>query len=303
MTARRVAGAGAALTIALVAVLSAEQSKVELLRVDLTTLLEHAGQRVAEYFARAQSLVCLERVSLQKLNMGFSADGPARFVESELRLSWEPTDDDPIPAEAKTLRQVLRVNGGKPRKNDWDNCTTPEQQDSEMQPLSILLPKKRADHTFRVEGLERIDGREAIVIAFREVQKPKVDVAMVEDKEDCISFDVEGGMRGKLWIDMETHDVLRLDRSLIGLIEIPLPKKATRYGGTFFWTMERWDSSTRFKRVQFQDPEESMVLPVSQSVFQVTRGAGTPRLRTQTQYIAYRRFLTGGRIVPPPQQQ
>lgn len=298
MNRRRSAGACAALVTALVTVVSAGPAKVELLRVDLTTLLHHAGERVAQYFARAQSLVCLEKVSLQKLGMGFSADGPARFVESELRLSWEPTEEDPIPAEAKTLRQVLRVNGGKPRKNDWDNCTTPEQQDSETQPLSILLPKQRDEHTFTVEGVERIDGRDAIVITFREVQKPKVDVSMVEDKEDCISFDVEGGMRGKIWLDVETHDVLRLDRSLIGLVEIPLPRKATRHGGNLFWTMERWDSTTRFKRVQFQDPEESMVLPVSQSVLQVTRGAGTPRLRTQTQYIAYRRFLTGGRIVP-----
>jgi len=302
MKIRRSAGACAALLTALVTVVSAGQSKVDLLRADLGTLLQHAGQRVTEYFARAQSLVCLEKVSLQKLGMGFSADGPARFVESELRLSWEPTDEDPIPSEAKTLRQVLRVNGGKPRKNDWDNCTTPEQQNSETQPLSILLPKQRDEHTFRIEGVERVDGRDAMVIAFREVQKPKVDVSMVEDKEDCISFDVEGGMRGRIWIDVETHDVLRLDRSLVGMVEIPLPKKATRLGGNWFWTMERWDSSTRFKRVQFQDPEESMVLPVSQSVFQVTRGAGTPRLRTQTQYTAYRRFITGGRVVTQQQQ-
>jgi hypothetical protein len=38
-------------------------------------------------------------------------------------------------------------------------------------------------------------------------------------------------MRGRIWIDAETHDVLRLDRSINGLIEIPLPKKATRHRG------------------------------------------------------------------------
>ena len=65
------------------------------------------------------------------------------------------------------------------------------------------------------------------------------------------------------------------------------------------WTMERWDSSIRFKRVRFQDPEETLVLPVESSTLQITRGAGTPRLRTSTQYHAYRRFITGGRVVPP----
>ncbi len=99
-------------------------------------------------------------------------------------------------------------------------------------------------------------------------------MSLVEDNEDCISFDIEGGMRGKIWIDAETHDVLRLDRSLSGLIEIPLPRKATRRGGSLYWTMERWDSSIRFKRVTFEDPQETLVLPV-----RIVDAAGHPRQR------------------------
>ncbi|HEX8030529.1 MAG TPA: hypothetical protein VF491_18775 [Vicinamibacterales bacterium] len=285
------------MVVAVGAVLSAQPTPP----VDISALLQRAGDRVSEYFARAQSIMCLERVSLQKLGMGWGAEGPARFVESELRLSWEPSDDDPTPTEAKTLRQVLRVNGAPPRKKDYDNCTTPEQQASEEQPLSILLPKQRENYTFTFDGRESIDRRDAIVIAYREIRKPKVDVSMVEDLEDCISFDIEGGMRGKIWVDVETHDVLRLDRSLNGLVEIPLPRKASRYGGAMRWTMERWDSSIRFKRVSFEDPEETLVLPISASTLQITRGSGTPRLRTSTQYQAYRRFITGARILPPPQ--
>ena len=294
----RGAGACAALIVALTTGLSAGQSKNQFADINLPSLLERAGARVTEFFARAQSLVCLERVSLQRLGLGYSADGPPRFVESELRLSWEPTEENPTPTEAKTLRQVLRVNGGKPRKNDYNNCTTPEQSESETQPLSILLPEQRLKHTFTVEGRDRIDGRSTLVISFREIKKPVVDVSLVDNKEDCISYDVDGGMRGKVWIDEETMDVLRLDKALIGLVEIPLPKKAARLGGSLSWTMERWDSTTRFKRVSFQNPDESLVLPVSQSTLQITRGAGTPRLRTQTEYKDYRRFLTGARILP-----
>ena len=275
------------------AVLSAQSPTA----IDISSVLERAGERVTEYFARAQSIMCLEKVSLQKLAMGWSAEGPARMVESELRLSWQPSAEDPTPTEAKTLRQVLRVNGSPPRKKDYDNCTTPEQQASEEQPLSILLPQQREKYTFTYGGRESVDRRDAIVIAYREVRKPSVDVSMIEDNENCISFDIEGGMRGKIWVDAQTHDVLRLDRSLIGLVEIPLPRKATRMGGTNAWTMERWDSSIRFKRVTFEDPQETLVLPVSASTLQITRGAGTPRLRTSTQYQAYRRFITGGRIL------
>jgi len=284
----------AALMLALDAAVSAGQSSA----FDVSGVLQRAGARVAEYFARAQSIVCLEKVSLQRLGMGWGAEGPARMVESELRLSWEPTEDNPTPTSAHALRQVLRVNGAPPRKKDHSNCTTPEQNDSEEQALSMLLEHERGKYTFSYEKHEEIDRRSVIVVAFREIRKPTVDVSMVEDKEDCISFDIEGGMRGKLWIDVETHDVLRMDQSLTGYVEIPLPRKAMRFGGNLSWTMERWDSTIRFKRVAFQDPEESLVLPVSSSTLQVTRGAGTPRLRTSTHYVAYRRFMTGGRILP-----
>ena len=193
------AGAVAALFVALAASLSADQAA----STDIAGVLQRAGEKVTEYFARAQSIMCLEKVSLQKLAMGFGADGPARQVESELRLSWEPSPDNPTPTAARTLRQVLRVNGSPPRKKDYDNCTTPEQQDSEEQPLSLLLPSQREKYTFTYSGRDTIDRRDAIVIAYREIRKPTVDVSLVEDNEDCISFDIEGGMRGRIWIDAE----------------------------------------------------------------------------------------------------
>jgi hypothetical protein len=108
-------------------------------------------------------------------------------------------------------------------------------------------------------------------------------------------------MRGKIWLDAETHNVLRMDRSLTGLIDIPLPRKAHRFGVSERWTMERWDSSIRFRAVKFDEPSEELILPVTATTLQITRGAGTPRLRTSTEYKAYRRFITGGRILTPQQ--
>lgn len=285
----------AALLVCAVAALPARQAAPI---IDLEGVLDRASARVAQYFARAQSLMCLEKVSLQRLDMGFGPDGPARFVESELRLSWQPSPDDPTPKEARTLRQVLKVNGHPPRKKDYDNCTTPEQQDSEVQPLSILLPQQRADYRFTSGGRTLVDGRDALIVSYQEIRRPTVESSLVDDNENCVSFDVEGGMRGRIWIDADSHDVLRLDKSLTGLIEIPLPRKAQRFGGRRYWTMERWDSSIRFKPVRFDEPSETLVLPVSATTLQVTRGSGTPRLRTSTQYLSYRRFMTGARVVP-----
>jgi hypothetical protein len=283
-----------AVCVAAIGSAAAAQSDTTL---SLTTVLQRAGERVERYLLRAQSLVCLEVVYLQPLTSSWSTDGFGRTVESELRLSW-PGGADTAGTDAQTVRQVVRVNGGRPQPDDWRNCTTPEQESKEPQALSLLLPAERGDYRFTLAGEGRIDRRRAIMIDYRFSTPASVESHMVEGREDCVSFDIDGGTRGRLWIDAETFEVLRLDRNLTGMVEIPLPRPVRmRPSSPVSWTMERWDTSIRFKTLTFSDPDETLVLPVSSSSLQITRGAGTPRLRTQTEYKNYQRFLTGGRVV------
>lgn len=266
---------------------------------ELADVLQKVGARVEQYFARAQSIVCIEIVGLIPVDTG--GRGRSRTVESELRLSWEPTAENPTPIEARTLRQVIKVNGHAPRKNDHENCTAPEQNPSEVQPLSLLLPQQRHEYSFKLAGAARLDDRAAILLEYRMVAKPTVTVELVDGKEDCLSYSIDGGMRGRIWIDAETFDVLRMDQGLIGLVDIPLPRKVANRNAWPSWTMERWDTSIRFKPVTFQEPAETLVLPASSTSYRVTRGSGTPQLRTTTQYSSYRRFITGARVLPPQQ--
>jgi hypothetical protein len=268
-------------------------------QLDLPSVLHRAGERVERFFARAQSIMCTEVVRLQSLTSSWATEGLGRTVESELRLSWEaPTEDETPATEAQTLRRLLKVNGREPRKNDWNNCTSPEQQSSEPQPLSLLLPGKRADYAFTLAGPTRLDGRDAVMIDYRLLTDVSVQSETVNGRDDCISFQLEGGLRGRLWIDAETFDVLRLDQRLSEMVEIPLPREVTRRSSSpRSWTMERWDTSIRFKPVTFENPDETLVLPASLSSLRVTRGSGTPRLRTMTDYKNYQRFLTAGRVV------
>ena len=264
----------------------------------LSTVLQKAAERVERYFLRAQSIVCLEIVHLQPMTPGLTTDGFGRTVESELRLFWEPGADGAASTEAQMMRRLLKVNGQEPRKNDWNNCTSPEQEAHEPQALSLLLPSQRADYTFTLVGKANIDRRSAVMLDYRLTRAVSVESSLVDGREDCISFNVEGGMRGRIWIDADTYDVLRLDQRLGGLVEIPLPKAATkRSSSPSSWTMERWDTSIRFKPVAFENPPETLVLPESQTSMRITRGSGSPRLRTTTQYKNYQRFLTSGRIV------
>lgn len=264
---------------------------------DLSTLLTAAGERVAEFFARAQQIVCLETVELQPLGASLRPEGFTRTVVSELRLTWDP-GTAATATEAQTLRQVVSVNGRPPRPNDRDRCTSPEQQESETQPLSMLLPAQRDRYVFTIDGRGRIDGRDATILAFRELGPISAEVRAVEGLDDCMSYDVKGGQRGRLWVDRETADVLRLDQSLPGMVDLRVPPRlARRAGASTFLTLERADTSIRFRRVTFREPDETIVLPVESTEVRVMRNGGTPRLRTVTRYSDYRRFLTGGRLL------
>ncbi|MBM3781674.1 MAG: hypothetical protein FJW29_08380, partial [Acidobacteria bacterium] len=210
----------------------------------LGDVLARVGEQVRQFFARAQSLVCLETVRLQPLDMGLASGSFGRTVESELRLSWDPDDLERRPVEARTLRSVLKVNGHPPRRNDRNDCTDPEQNESETQPLSMLLPDQQRDYVFTPGKPERVDGRWAHVVQYRVTTPMSVSVEEIPGKDDCISFNVEGGTRGRIWIDVETFQVLRLDQALVGLVDIPLPKRAAmRSGGNIRWTLERHDIS------------------------------------------------------------
>jgi hypothetical protein len=263
--------------------------------VDLDRTLARAGERVAAFFTRAQSLVCTELVTMQPLSSSLTADGFSRTVESELRISWDPTDEGPA-TEAQLRRQVLKVNGRPPRPKDRGSCTTPEHNDTETQALSMLLPQQRDKYEFAIAGAAQVDGRDSVMVDFREIAKVSADVKPVEGLEDCISYDLTGGQRGRVWIDRETFDVLRLDQRLVGMIDLRMPRVMLRRpGAATFLTLERADSSMRFARIAFAQPDESLLLPSVTTELRIVRGAS--RLRTMTKYLNYKRFLTGSRVV------
>jgi hypothetical protein len=280
----------------------AEQRAPAATAPDVTATLERATARVKDFFERAQSLVCTERVHVQPLSYGLSGDGFGRTVESELRVSWD--GDAGGASEARAMRQVMKVNGHKPRRNDRNNCTTPERHDTEPQVLSMLLPDERDDYTWALAGAASIDGRPALLLDFREKEALSLEVSVQDDDEDCLTYTVRGGSRGRLWLDAESHDVMRLDQHLVGQANAPMPRILQRRpGASPTMTVERFDTSYRFKRMRFENPEETLVLPVSSTSLRITQGGGAPRMRVTTEYRDYHRFLTGGRLVPGPGPQ
>src|SRR5204863_4265820 len=99
-------------------------------------LLMRVGERVAEFYKRAQHVICIETSTVQPVDLNNSPYGFTRTVESELRVEAESGE---APGEAAIVRKIRKVNGRVPRekdKKDRAGCTDPNPLSSE--PLEFL---------------------------------------------------------------------------------------------------------------------------------------------------------------------
>lgn len=263
---------------------------------DVPALLARIGERVEQYYARAQSIVCLETVRLQPLTYSLSWEGGhARTLEYELRVSWEPPEDDSRPPEAKVLRELVKVDGRAPKPGDEPGCMDPKPVTTE--PLAMLLRARQHEYTFTWKGTGKTDRRESVTLDYKANTQGPAEVTF---KGDCVTVELPGRNRGRIWIDAANSDVLRLDEGLIGMFEFKVPREHQIPGGATSMVIERSDSSIRYQPVTFKDPDETVMLPSSIQTLTIIRNAGAPRMRMTQSFSHYRRFITGGRIVKDP---
>jgi hypothetical protein len=246
---------------------------------------------VEQYYSRAQSIVTNESVIVQRLNRDLSFDGFARRLVYELRVEWDPSvDGDESPA--KVTRQLLTVNGKPPKKGDKPECMDPKNVSPE--PLAFLLPDRRHKYAFTSAGIGRVDGRDAVMVDYRALEPGK---PIVEWTDDCVSVDVPGRWRGRVWAEPETATIVRMDERLMGMVDLPIPRKHQRINGALFMTLERADMSIRYRPVRFNDPEETLMLPAEITSSSMWRNGGSAGSRVTQSFSNYRRFVTAGRIL------
>jgi hypothetical protein len=269
---------------------------------DLDGLMTRVGERIANYYRRAESIVCIEHSTVQPVQSNLATDGFARTVESELRVESEAADGDTLPS-AKVIRDVRRINGRAPRerdKKDRTGCTDPAPLSPV--PLAFLLPGQRGEYRFTTvrEGRER--DRAALVIDFTSTNRSSRP-ELIEDErghDDCFDWTGPLATRGRVWVDAQTYEVLRLDRHLHGPVDVRVPWKLQReYGFGASVVLERDDLTMRYTPMAFSDPDEILLLPESIESLTVVRG-GLQSTRRTEKFSGYRRFLTAGRIVKEP---
>jgi hypothetical protein len=246
---------------------------------------------VEQYYSRAQSIITDEAVTVQRIHRDLTVDGFARRLVYELRVEWDPSiagDESP----AKVTRQLISVNGRPPKKNDKPECMDPKSVSPE--PLAFLLPDRRHKYAFTSAGIGRVDGREAVMVDYRSLDRGE---PAVEWTDDCVSVDAPGRFRGRLWADPANAAIVRLDEQLMGMVDLPIPRKHQRMNGSLFMTLERASMSIRYRPVTFQDPDETLMLPSEIMSSSMWRNGGSAGSRITQSFSNYRRFVTAGRIV------
>ena len=256
-------------------------------------LMTRVGERVEQYYARARSIVCEEAVRLEPLGSDLLSDGShVRRLVYELRVAWDAATDGTKPPEATVLRQLVSIDGRPPRAGDEPGCLDPKPVSTE--PLAMLLGGRQREFAFTWRDSGRTAGRQSVLLDYKSLAPKPPDVTW---KGPCVSIDLPGHTRGRVWVDRNTAEVLRLDEQLIGWVEIPVPRQQMRAGSATAFVVERADSSIRYRPIAFHDPDEIVMLPESIESLQVIRNSGVPRLRIVQRFSNYKRFITAGRVV------
>ena len=260
-------------------------------------LLARVSERVAAFYKRARSVICIETSTVQPIDFGYSSQGFARTVESELRL--EAQDDDAA-GEATVVREVRRVNGRAPRerdKKDRAGCTDPNPLSTE--PLAFLLPAHRSEYQFKLAGLGKDRNRPAFRIDFASVNR-KSSPELIEDKaghDDCFDWSGHIASNGRIWVDANTYDVLRVERRLGGPVDVRVPVQIQqRHHLDRYVVIVREDTTVRYRTVALSDPDEVLLLPESVDSLTLVNGGLQSTRRSQI-YSDYRRFVTAAKVV------
>lgn len=263
---------------------------------DLEATLQRVGSRIEEFYKRAQSIMCLEKVTAQPIGTDLSLQGFARVLEYDLRVELATVDDPGT--EAHFVRELRKVNGRPPRPrdlNDRNTCLDPNPLTPE--PLTFLLARNRGEYAFTWAGYGKGKDRDTIQIDYRPVRTEQPE--FLEDergREGCFQLSLPVERKGRVWIDARTYDVLRIEQRMAARVDVRVPVAQQRRNNLpDSIIVERFDMVTRYKPVVFEDPEETLLLPASIEQLAVLRGAQSNR-KTQV-FTGYKRFMTAGRIV------
>ena len=249
-------------------------------------LLARVGAYVERYYTRAQTLVVTETVSVEPVTRRLKTDGPARTIVNEMRIEW----DARVGSQPREVRNLVSSGGSRFGPPGQGDCL--DERSLTFGPLSFLLPANRDRFRFSGSRIETVNGMKTRRIEYG-TRRPEAPSVRWNGK--CGWVDSFGRTRGSVWVDPATGEVLRFDEHLSGRVKLPGPV-GDKYAPEF--VAERADTTIYYKKVAFAEPNETLLLPSRVESVTFIQNSGAPRMRVVRTFTNYRRFLTGGRVLP-----
>ena len=248
-------------------------------------LIARVGAYVERYYARAQTIVATETVTVQPVSRRLEPEGPPRRVVNEVRIEWDAS----VGSQPREIREMVSARGRGLGPTGQPDCL--DERSFTLEPLAFILPSNRAKYRLSVGRMETIGGVQARRIDYvpRRPEPPRV-----RWNGKCGWVDHFGRTRGSIWVDPGSGEVRRFDERLSGKVDLPGPGNPDAPD----FVAERADTTIEYKRFAFVEPDETLVLPSRVESVTFIRNSAVPRVRLTRTFTDYRRFLTAGRIRP-----
>lgn len=263
----------------------------------LSVLLERIGKRVQENLDSMLSVAFTESIRMQELKDDLSAKGKQKHFLYESIVTNRPVSANAANYQPTFTRKLKSIDG-KPVKGEISvedsRCEETSPQSAYENPLGFLLPKNQPNYIFSYGGEADIDAHKAIVIHVAE--KPVSEPLAIVEKDDCLFLSRPLQIKGRIWVNSENYDVIQTQWEQAENFSAVLPKKTVKIGiiplirPTVTISYDRQDFTIRFRRVKFEAPEQTLLLPYFSESVWITKGMKLAGMRTIVEYTRYRLF-------------
>jgi len=256
----------------------------------LASILKRAGESVERYHGGLFSVRFTETLWQEELKEDLKTPKKSKRYVYDSVLLREELSEIEGDYVAVTTRRLVSLDGKARKKAEESKVTS-------VYSLNIMLPRYQKLYRISLEGEQALGGRRAYVLA---LLRPGEGEPRVEWEGG--SFAVVAPTKTRVWVDAENYDVMQIESALVAPFEFQSPGvfgagPFGRFGPTKRLRYAREDSLVRLRRVQFKDPEQTLLLPESAEWLKVIEGASRPRTRTRIAFGDYRRFRSGVTVV------
>lgn len=262
----------------------------------LAGILERVSEAAERYNKGMFGIAFTEALRHEELKKDLTPKRSKEYVFDSvvLREQLSADESDYYP---RTVRRLKTVDGKPAKAGDAG-----ERIGFYVAPLYFLLPQRIKSLHFTLEGEERLGGRSAyrLHMEWPGQGEPKVEW-------EGMRFLVSAPMALSIWVDAESFDVLRIESHLVAPFEFESPRSFNvgpfgRIGPTRRLRYAREDYTVSFRRAQFKDPEQSLLVPESAEWVSVIDGAKWARVRATLRFADYRRFRSDVKVIEEPNE-